>query len=230
MIYITGDTHGERSRICEFDKVLKSGDILIVCGDWGYIFKDDYYEKRFLDDMGSRPWTMLFADGNHENFSALYQYPQEIWNGGRVHRIRDNIFHLCRGQVFNIEGKKFFVFGGGYSMDKASRTSGVSHWDEEMPVDEEYREGKLNLEVHDNKVDYIITHTTNIKTIEYMATLDKYGEIKKADHHEAPLNFYLEDIRETVVYKKWFFGHFHREYDIAYTKQRALWFDIVELE
>ena len=96
-----------------------------------------------------------------------------------------------------------------------------------MPTDKEYEEGKANLAAHANKVDYIITHTANIKTIEYMATLDKYGEIKKADYHEAPLDFYLEDIRETVEYKKWFFGHFHREYDIAYTRQRALWFDIV---
>ena len=230
MIYITGDTHGERARIAQLDQSLKEGDILIVCGDWGYIFKNDYHEKNFLDDIECRPWTMAFVDGNHENFPAIYSFPEEVWNGGKVHRIRKNIVHLCRGQVFDIEGTTFFTFGGGYSIDKALRRGGYSSWQEELPNDYEYREGKANLALCDNRVDYIITHTANIKTIEYMASLDRYGEIKRADHHEAELDYYLEDIRETTDYKGWFFGHFHREYDIPFTRQRALWFDLVCLD
>ena len=36
MIYITGDTHGNQFKWLEqIDPVLKEGDIIIVCGDFG---------------------------------------------------------------------------------------------------------------------------------------------------------------------------------------------------
>ena len=72
-------------------------------------------------------------------------YPEEIWNGGRVHRIRPNILHLMRGQVFTM--------GGGYSIDAAMRIPGRSWWPEEMPSDDEYAEAWTNLAAHGNKID-----------------------------------------------------------------------------
>lgn len=65
-------------------------------------------------------------DGNHENFDMLEDYPDDFWNGGRVHFISDNIFHLARGQVFEIDGLTFFTFDGGNSIDKGSRQIGLS--------------------------------------------------------------------------------------------------------
>ena len=228
-IYVTGDMHGERSRVVQIDKELNMGDYLIVCGDWGYIFHNTFEERRFLEDLEARPYTILFVDGNHENFAALYEYPEEEWNGGKIHRIKKNIIHLCRGQVFQIEGLKFFAFGGGYSLDRASRIPGVSWWKEELPDLTEYEEGKKNLERHGWSVDYILTHTVNAESIKVLAALDRYSEIKPFSTDEAPLNFYLEEIRDMVEYKQWFFGHFHRDKSIPYTRQRALWFDIVKL-
>ena len=64
-----------------------------------------------------------------------------------------------RGQIYDIGGWTYFVFGGGNSIDKGSRTPGISWWPEEMPSTEEYEEGQQNLEKHGNKVDYILTHT-----------------------------------------------------------------------
>ncbi|MCD8006944.1 MAG: hypothetical protein LUF29_08285 [Oscillospiraceae bacterium] len=52
MIYITGDTHGEQARFLNKDLLpgeLSSGDYLIICGDFGYIFMNDDSEKKFLD-------------------------------------------------------------------------------------------------------------------------------------------------------------------------------------
>lgn len=228
-IYITGDTHGEYGRIYEIDRLLKEGDCLLVCGDWGYLFSDSFSERRFLDDLEARPYTIMFVDGNHENFPAIYSYPQEMWNGGKIHRIRKNIMHLCRGQVFEIEGLRFFAFGGGYSLDKASRTEGLSWWKEELPTQAEYEEGKKNLEKADWEVDYILTHTLNVESIKVLATMERSGEIKPLTPEEAPLNFYLEDIRACTTYKEWFFGHFHRDLSIGYTRQRGVWFDMVKL-
>lgn len=228
-IFVTGDTHGEQGRIIEFDRNLTEGDYLIVCGDWGYLFEDSFQERRFLDDLEARPYTILFVDGNHENFPAIYSFPEEVWNGGRIHRIRKNIIHLERGQVFEVEGLKFFTFGGGYSLDKTSRTEGRSWWSEELPSLAEYEEGKENLSKHNWTVDYIITHTVNSESIKVLAAMERFGEIKPMTSDEAPLNFYLEEIRELTSYKEWFFGHFHRDKRIGYTRQTCLWFDVIKL-
>jgi len=228
-IYITGDTHGEQGRMYQLDGVLKSGDYLIVCGDWGYIFRNDFSENRFLDDLEARPYSILFVDGNHENFDALYEYPVEEWNGGKIHRVRKNIIHLCRGQVFEIEGLSFFAFGGGYSLDKASRTPGVTWWKEELPTNDEFEKGKRNLRRFNYKVDYILTHTLNTESIRVLSAMDRYEEIKPYGTDEALLNFYLEDIRLQTSYREWFFGHFHRDKTIEFTHQRALWYDVVKI-
>ena len=51
------------------------------------------------------------------NFDRLYQYPVEDWHSGKVHKIRESVLHLMRGQVFEIEEKKIFSFGGASSHD-----------------------------------------------------------------------------------------------------------------
>lgn len=62
-----------------------------------------------------------------------------------------------RGQVFTIESKTIFTFGGGTSIDKKTRKEHISWWKEEIPTDEEQAEGKNNLLKYNNTVDYIIT-------------------------------------------------------------------------
>ena len=34
---------------------------------------------------------LLFIDGNHENFTEIFKYPVDTWNGGKIHKIRDNV-------------------------------------------------------------------------------------------------------------------------------------------
>jgi hypothetical protein len=47
----------------------------------------------------------------------LNAYPVEEWHGGKVHKIRPSVIHLMRGQVYELQGKKFFTFGGAQSHD-----------------------------------------------------------------------------------------------------------------
>ena len=47
----------------------------------------------------------------------LAELPAEQWEGGKVHFIRENVIHLMRGQMYRIQGKDFFVFGGARSHD-----------------------------------------------------------------------------------------------------------------
>ena len=64
-----------------------------------------------------------------------------------------------RGQVYTINGKKIFTFGGAYSIDRYMRKLNYSYWSKEIPNNDEYKEATENLKKVDNKVDYIITHT-----------------------------------------------------------------------
>ena len=123
MIFITGDCHGNFERfnpsIFPEQKEMTKEDYVIICGDFGGVWHKDEEspeETMVLDWLDSRPFTTLFVCGNHENFDRLYQYPVEDWHGGKVHKIRDSVLHLMRGQVFEIEEKKIFSFGGPAAM------------------------------------------------------------------------------------------------------------------
>ena len=134
MIYITGDTHGEVSRFEHFQNVCHPthDDYLIVAGDFGCIFGLGWRDENKLDALEALEFTILFLDGNHECFPKIISYPEKVWNGGRVRRIRKNILHLMRGQVFSLEGLKIFTMGGGYSIDQMFRILGRSWWPEKI--------------------------------------------------------------------------------------------------
>ena len=120
-VYVTGDCHADFGKfsVRRFpeQKELTRDDFVIVCGDFG-IWHDDPEERYQLKWLSEKPFTLLFADGNHENFDRLKsEFPIVDFHGGKAHKIRDNIYHLMRGYVFNLCGKKFFVFGGASSHD-----------------------------------------------------------------------------------------------------------------
>lgn len=69
-----------------------------------------------------------------------------------------------------------------------------------MPSDEEMEEGRRNLQNCNNTVDFIVTHCCSSST---QVTLS-FGAYK-----QDILTSYLEEIKQTVQYKKWFFGHYH---------------------
>ena len=136
MIYITGDCHSDFSKF-ETDKFpiqteMTKNDYVIICGDlgrvWNYIV-ESMYEKQWLDWFSNKNFTTLFVDGNRENFERLYGYPVEEWHGGKVHKIRDSVLHLMRGEIFDIDNKKIFAFGGAKSHDIKD---GIVNLDEEM--------------------------------------------------------------------------------------------------
>ena len=59
---------------------------MIVCGDAGLVWHGDKSDDPQLDRLEALPFTVLFVDGNHENFDALKEYPVEQWHGGMVHK------------------------------------------------------------------------------------------------------------------------------------------------
>ena len=79
--------------------------MLIVCGDFGYIYDGSKTEKQVVDFLSSRRFVTAFIDGTHDNMKKINSSRITYWHGGMVHRIKGNLLHLCRGQIFDIEGK-----------------------------------------------------------------------------------------------------------------------------
>lgn len=237
MIYITGDCHRsyERFNTKNFpeQKEMTKDDYVIISGDFGGVWdkeKESKEERYLLDWLDNKPYTTLAVDGNHENFDRLYEYPIEEWNGGKVHKIRDSVIHLMRGQIYTIDEKKIFTFGGASSHDISGgilepddpefkrkkkklekskepyRVNHVSWWAEELPSKEEMEEGRRNLQKHGNAVDFIVTHCCATSMVE---------TIGQGMYEPDRLTDYFEEIRQTVKFQKWFFGHYHDNQNVS---------------
>ena len=230
MIYITGDTHADFRRFnttnfpeqCNMNK----DDYVIICGDFGGVWwkkGDKYYkdQEHWLDWLEDKPFTTLFIDGNHENFDLLNSFKADDWNYGKVHKIRDSVIHLMRGEMYDLQGYKFFCFGGAESHDISDgilelknwtqevkklrrlrkymyRVNHLSWWKEELPSQEEISHANEVLEENDYKCDFFITHCCAVST----------GALIGVPENNY-FTQYLEELKYKLRYKKHFFGHYH---------------------
>lgn len=243
MIYITGDTHSDFSRFTEENFPIQSemteDDYVIICGDFGGVWTfegESSREKELLDWLDNKNFTTLFVDGNHENYTRLYNYPIEEWKGGKVHKIRDSVLHLMRGEIFDIDNKKIFAFGGAKSHDIQDgilnldeeekiyeyrkrgayfRIRDFSWWDLELPIEEEIQNGISNLEKVNYKVDYVISPSIQ--------------ELINPTYKRDILTDYLQQISEKCTFKRWYFGHYH-DYKQVNSQFALLYENIVPLE
>lgn len=123
MIYVTGDLHGfvGLSRLKDW-KEGRAGDYLIVAGDFGYPWDFSEDESAEIAWLESRPYRVLFVDGNHERFDHWASRPTEPWGGGMVQRLSDDspIMRLMRSEVYEIDGARIFTLGGAASIDQAT--------------------------------------------------------------------------------------------------------------
>ena len=221
MIYITGDTHGDARRFEEgFARKMKKDDTIIICGDFGFIWDGGEQEEKILKKLSKKKYTIAFVDGTHENFERLNQYEVTQWNGGKVHKITPNIYHLMRGQLFTIEDKNIFTFGGGESPDKEMRLEAGTWWECEMPTLKEMREGVDNLDTVNRTVDYVITHEPPTRVRNMM---DPRNNVINA------LDAFLDELSKEVKFEKWFFGCVHIDRKIT-AKNYAVFRDIIPVE
>lgn len=233
MVYATGDCHADwtkfSSKAFPEQKGMTRDDYVIVCGDFG-IWSDTPQERHWLDWLEEKNFTLCFVCGNHENFDRLYsdEFPVVDFHGGKAHKIRENIYHLMRGYVFDLCGKKFYAFGGASShdvndgilepgdysccrdliMDYKIRTSmgqmlrinHISWWKEEIPTQEEMDFGWQTLKNNNYKVDYIITHCCP----QHIADIISDG-FYKPDR----LTEWFDFVSNNVTFTAWLFGHYH---------------------
>lgn len=152
-----------------------------------------------------------------------------------------------RGQIFDIEDKSFFAFGGASSHDISAgilepddpdfkekkkrlgkdpfalyRINHISWWERELPNEEEMNEGMVNLEKQNNKVDYIITHSPYTSLLRQM---DGGSGLYQRDR----LTDYLQEIKQNVDYKAWLFGHMHQNKTFHWERSSCLYEQIIRI-
>ncbi len=230
MIYITGDKHAEFQDVFYFCYTNKTtlDDILIVLGDSGinyYANENDYLLKDSLQDY---PITLFCIHGNHEERPEnIKTYKTKTFHQGIVYYEEDypNILFAKDGEIYEFNGKKVFVIGGAYSVDKYFRLKhGYNWYESEQPNDKIKNKVKKVLKNLDNKVDIILSHTCPYKYLPRemfitgidQSTVDNSTEI------------FLDEIEETVDYNLWYCGHYHTDKKI--NKIRFMFNDIEEFK
>lgn len=208
MVYITGDTHGGFDIDKLFLRDFMPDDIVIICGDFGFVWEKDYpavvREQQLLNYiLDSISCTVLFVDGNHENFERLNKLPRVEKFGAEVGVVRDRCYHLLRGNVYTIEGNTYLAIGGAESHDKKFRKEGISWWKEESISLADIEKAKMAGEV-----DFVISHCVPKKIKERMCL---EGVLPLEYIMPSTSEYMLGDLQESIKYKYWFSGHYHED-------------------
>ena len=250
----TEESFPEQIDLSKKDFMIICGDFAGVWTTNRSEFAESKSEQEALDWLDNRSFTTLFVPGNHENYDRLtgiqnenllnswmYRhmpdtekeklksgYPQKDWHGGKVRELRPSVLMLERGEIFNLNGKYIFAFGGARSHDirdgilhpeeyetefkfeqayetwyitgKQFRVEGTSWWKQEMPNQEEMLHGEENLR----------KHLRNGKKIDFFITHDApAGDSFYFGFKADPLNNYLQRMEAIASPQKWFYGHLH---------------------
>lgn len=244
MIFVTGDIHAKPNKFANLNfpegKELTKEDYVIILGDFGLVWNKDEEsdnEAYWLNWLDNKPWTTLFIDGNHENFDRLNdykKYPCEEWCGDLVQKIRPSVIHLCRGEIFDIDGYRFLAMGGAASYDIKHGIIDPADYE----TKEEMRKACKALEAQHGGWQFAMYRIKGISwwPQEVPNDLERDNAIcnlslvnNKVDYiltHEASSSnvallghgYYTpdeysiwleEEIRNRVQYKHWYGGHYH---------------------
>lgn len=216
-LFITGDTHNNidiyklSTKHFPEQKDLTKEDVLLIAGDFGVPWYKPHArsDEYLLNQYEERNFTTVFIDGNHENFEALYEYPQTIFAGACCHQLRPHVFHAMRGEVLQLAGHKVLCMGGADSTDKISRKEHVSWWKEEHPTEEEWKIAEKNL--RDQQPDLIVTHDAPACIVQ---SIHPYNHPTEIPQRLEGILYLVETNHISVT--DWYFGHHHIDDDLEF--------------
>ena len=211
MIYITGDTHGDFKRVAALCDTVHStlDDILIILGDAGVNYYEDYRDVEQKKLLSSLPITLFCIHGNHEarpECTGLYQ--TKNWHGGTVfvENVYPNILFAKDSEIFDLNGFQAIAIGGAYSVDKFYRLARGWHWwNNEQPSTEIKQAVERSLWDLGDQIDVVLSHTCPLKyePIEvFISGIDQSTVDKTTEK-------WLDDIEKRLTYRKWYCGHYH---------------------
>ncbi len=219
MIFVTGDTHGDlegfKARLAPCG--LSAGDVLVITGDFGF----DWNEETISSwQMFDHPYTVLFCDGNHENYDVLGSLPLVPGFGDVVGKFDEKTFRLLSGHMYEIEKKKVFVFGGASSIDRDWRVKktnieryGKLWWKEEIPSKATVELARETLEANGWRSDLFISHTCPPDIKHDVLGVRTEGFVDPVEH--MLLGLEVDALLNGGDLGEHWFGHFHIDRDLG---------------
>lgn len=239
-VYATGDIHGNVQPIIARIRIagVGEGDTMILLGDNGLNFhgyeidngkknglvrktKCDYFVIRGNhderpEDVLILPENMVAVTGNYNGEYIPYAH-YETYFGNRV-MVEDKypqIKYAIDGLIYDINGYKTMVIGGGYSVDKFYRLQNNWHWVEnEMLSENEMETIWSNFE--SNHVDIILSHVAP-------RAFEPWVRKTFADEWNLPTWFSVDHTMENWMDKflwsrnneivLWYFAHYHADFN-----------------
>ena len=209
MIYITGDTHRDFSRIYKLEK--DTDNMLIVLGDVGinyYLNEEDKNYKEYLKKLNLK---LFCVRGNHEERPEnIKTYKAKKFHNGLVYYEEKypNILFAKDGEVYDFNNHKVLVIGGAYSVDKYFRLArGYNWYESEQPSEEIKNNVKSVLKKLNYKVDIILSHTCPYKYLPREMFLEGIDQSTVDNSTE----YFLDEIEEKLDYNIWYCGHYHTD-------------------
>ena len=211
MIYITGDIHGRVEPVVDFiiKHQIGSTDLMILLGDVGLNYYGGIRDIVAKSAANSCGVPMLCIHGNHEMRPAtIPTYQTKKWNGGDVwyEEKFPNLLFAKDGEIYTIDGKRFLVIGGAFSVDKDYRLANHFGWWADEQPDEETKK-RVERVIKTQPVDYILSHTCPFRYIPREMFLPFVDQSRVDDSTER----WLDRVEHTVSYKGWYCGHWHTD-------------------
>lgn len=226
MLYITGDIHGDVNRINLLKRYClqnhtSDDDIMILLGDVGINFYGNDRDKICKEKMSKVPVTFVCIRGNHEmrpeNAGTCIE-SVKFGNKVLVEKEYPNIIWLRDGYEYKIEDRNVLAIGGAYSVDWQHRLLNGWPWFEDEQLNESERNAILER-IAGKHFEIVLTHTCPdswqprelfIRGLNQL-TVDKSMEL------------WLEKVKDSIEFDKWYFGHFHGEKDVPEEKYEMLY-------
>ena len=210
-IYITADCHGNFSEVERFCKTFQTDpryDMIIILGDAGInYYGNDYGDEKRKEKINKLPITLFCIHGNHEARPQTIPTYEEIeFCEGKayIESKYSNIIFAKDGEIYNFKNTKCIAIGGAYSVDKYWRLQCGNKWfEDEQPSDE--IKAYVEKQLKENKVDYILSHTCPLCYIPTDVFLHGIDQSTVDNSTEK----WLQKIKESTTYKKWYCGHYH---------------------
>ena len=230
--FITGDTHGNLTRVINFIKRFKldANDNILILGDAGLFWRKDQEDAKYWIELYEKECNgvhLYWIDGNHENFDII-----KSWNcdNKSVYNNSEHIHYCPRGfETFididcgdHIKARKALFLGGADSIDKFRRTKHLTWWEDETISEEDIK----NIT---GSYYYIFTHTCDMTTFnDYILDLCTISGLdqSKIDHSSEEK---LDKLFKNILFEEHYFGHFHTNKKLN-NKHTCLFEDFIELK
>ena len=210
MIYITGDTYGDISRFQKSKIKFKKGDTVIVCGNFGFYCNKDKIAEKALKWLSKQKFSVAFLHGAIDDVAFLNSLPRIDWNGGKAAMPFENVYFLPQGEVYEIEGNRFFCFGGGENLDFLGEGYSEDFYSVSVITDEIKQKTADALAAIEHKPDYILTHDAPSKL--RIIIRQRKGQLEPLC---TPFHQFLDGIWESCKFSGWFFGKYRDNHTVA---------------